>query len=138
MKNLKNRVREGNYFLYSFDLDQCYHPENCPPGYLVLYTIVKCDALPIEHILLDHWGDIHGGSIREIYSQGSFTKKFPSFKKFCQETKSMDMGPWLVKLTDGTSISGETDSIVTIFAKNETDHFAKIFTWIENDTFVQE
>lgn len=64
MKNLKNRVREGNYFLYSFDLDQCYHPENCPPGYLVLYTIVKCDNLPIERILLNHWGDIHAGSIK--------------------------------------------------------------------------
>ena len=135
MKILKNKVRDGNCFLYSFDLDQCYHPKSYPAGLLILYTIARCDSIPVDGILFDRWGDIHDGGVRETYSRGLFAKKFPSFEKFCSRINDTDVGPWLVKLDDGTSISGETDSAVTVFAENDTVHFARLFAGIEDDTY---
>ena len=59
MKIIKNKERDGKYYLYTFDLDKSYHSDNCPPGLLILYALVNSDDIPIERILIDHWGDIH-------------------------------------------------------------------------------
>lgn len=135
MKILKNRERDGNYFLYSFDLDQCYRSETCLLGYLILYTLAQSNDIPIDHIIIDRWGDIHGGRLRDTYSRKLFERQFPSFEEFCKETKRPDMGSWLIRLSDGTSISGETSSVITIFAENDMINFIKLFTKVEDATY---
>ena len=135
MKILKNKERDGNYYLYSFDLDQCCQSESCLPGYLILYTLVKSDDIPSDHIIIDHWGDIHNGRVRDTYSRKLFERKFPSFEPFCKETKRPDMGPWLIRLSDGTSISGEASSVITVLAENDVINFAKLFIKVEDATY---
>ena len=135
MKIIKNKEKDGKYFLYSFDLNQCYRSNNCPPGRIILYTLAKSDEIPVERILIDYWGDIHSGITRDTYSPKLFKMQYPSFESFYNETMETDAGPWMIRLTDGTMISGENGTIINVQAESDVTNFTKLLMRVENATY---
>ena len=135
MKIVKSKERDGKDFLYSFDLDKCFYPQDCRPGFLILYTLVTGDDFPTERIIIDHWGDIHGGRVRDTYSRKLFMKRFPTFREFCQEQNQSDMGPWMISLLDGTTVSGEADTVIKVRAQSDAINFTRLFLGVEDATY---
>ena len=134
MKSVKTE-KDGRYSLCSYDLDKCYCPEGCLPGAVILYAMVSGSCISVERILVERWGDIHGGTVRDEYSRGLFIRRFPNLHGFSREYGHPDAGPWMAFLEDGTTVSGGAGTLVNVRAVDGAPDPTGSFIRVEDETY---
>ena len=104
--------KDEEVFEYAFDGSD---------GYRILYALATTDGIPIERIYVDHWSDIHSGVTEDVYSKVLFQRSYPTLNDFLDSDYDHDRGVWLIKLEDGSTISGEKWSAVRVRTRSGRD-----------------
>ena len=135
MKIIKNKGKDGKYTFCSFEFNECYRPGDCPSGTVILYTLAKNQEIQIKRILIDYWSDIHSGVTRDTYSPKLFGMAYPSFESFRKEMENAQSGPWLIILTDGTTLSGRNGTVINVRTESNITRLTKLLMRAEDMTY---
>ena len=135
MKIVKNKVKEGNYYFITYEMDQSFSVAGKTAGLLLLYTIADSSALAVDKIVLDFYGGIQEGKTRKIYDRTGFQNAYPSFDEFCRKIDVENLAPWTVELQDGTVVNGGQDREIRLMYKHENVKWIRFFLNIEMETY---
>ena len=135
MKIIKGKEKDGKYTFCSFEFNECYRPENCTPGIVILYTLAKNREIQIKRILIDYWSDIHSGVTEDTYSPKLFGMTYPSFESFRKEMENAQPGPWLIILMDGTTLGGRSGPIINVRTENNVTELTRLLMRAEDMTY---